>query len=133
MPYLNLKLCGETSQERASLAAKCLTDLTAEILKKKRELTAVAVEFVAPSRWFIAGTSLGDQSLRSFYLDIKVTEGTNTKDEKAVYALRVFAGIEAIVGTLAPASYIDIHEVRAEAWGYQGQTQEFRYVRGKAI
>ena len=133
MPYLNLKLCGETSQETASLAAKCLTDLTAEVLKKKRELTAVAVEFVAPSRWFIAGTSLGDQSLRSFYLDIKVTEGTNTKDEKALYASRVFAGIEAIVGTLAPASYIVIHEVRADAWGYQGQTQEFRYVRGKAM
>ena len=133
MPYLNLKLGGEPSQETASLAAKCLTDLTAEILKKKRELTAVAVEFVAPSRWFIAGTSLGDQSLRSFYLDIKVTEGTNTKDEKALYASRVFDGIEAIVGTLAPASYIVIHEVRADAWGYQGQTQEFRYVRGKAI
>ena len=53
--------------------------------------------------------------------------------KKALYALRVFAGIEAIVGTLAPASYIVIHEVRADAWGYQGQTQEFRYVRGKAI
>ena len=66
-------------------------------------------------------------------LDIKVTEGTNTKDEKALYALRVFDGIEAIAGTLAPASYIVIHEVRADAWGYQGQTQEFRYVRGKAI
>ena len=133
MPYLNLKLCGETSQEIASLAAKCLTDLTAEILKKKRELTAIAVEFVAPSHWYIAGASLGEQSLRSFYLDIKVTEGTNTKDEKAQYALRVFAGMEAIVGTLAPASYIVLHEVRADAWGYQGQTQEFRYVRGKTM
>jgi len=50
MPYLNLKLCGEPSQETASLAAKCLTDLTAEVLKKKRELTAVAVEFVANRR-----------------------------------------------------------------------------------
>ncbi|MFO1323549.1 MAG: tautomerase family protein [Burkholderiales bacterium] len=133
MPYLNLKLCGEPSQETATLAAKCLTALTAEILKKKRELTAIAVEFVAPLRWYTGGTSLADQSLRSFYLDIKVTEGTNTKDEKALYASRVFAGIEAIVGTLAPASYIVIHEVRADAWGYQGQTQEFRYVRGKAL
>ena len=87
-------------KKQRSLAAKCLTDLTAEIFKKKRELTAVAVEFVAPSRWYIGGTSLADQSLRSFYLDIKVTEGTNTKDEKALYALRAFAGIEAIVGTL---------------------------------
>ena len=133
MPYLNLKLCGEPSQETADLIAKCLTDLTAEILKKKRELTAVAVEFVAPSHWYIAGASLADQPLRSFYLDIKVTEGTNTKDEKGLYAARVFAGIEAIVGTFAPVSCIVIHEVRADAWGYQGQTQEFRYVRGKTM
>lgn len=49
MPYLNLKLCGDPSQETVALAAKCLTDLTAEILKKARELTAIAVEFVAPS------------------------------------------------------------------------------------
>ena len=43
MPYLNVKLCTQPSQETADLIAKCLTDLTAEILKKKRELTAVAV------------------------------------------------------------------------------------------
>ena len=133
MPYLNLKLCGASSQETAGLIAKCLTDLTAEILNKKPELTAVAVEFAAPSLWYIGGISLADQSLRSFHLNITVTEGTNTKDEKALYALRAFAAIEAIVGNLAPATYIVIHEVHADAWGYQGQTQEFRYVRGKAM
>lgn len=133
MPYLNLKLCAPSSPETAGQLAQCLTDLTAEILKKKRELTAVAVEFVATAHWHIGGASLAAQSLCSFYLDIKVTEGTNTKDEKALYASRAFAEIEAIVGTLAPASYIVIHEVRADAWGYRGQTQELRYIRGKAI
>jgi len=133
VPYLNLKLCAEPAQETTRLIATCLTDLTAEILNKKRELTAVALEFIAPSQWYIGGASLADQSLRSFYLDIKVTEGTNTKDEKALYAMRVFAGIEAIVGPVAPASYIVIHEVRADAWGYQGQTQELRYIRGRSV
>lgn len=133
MPYLNCKLCAPASQEVSAKIASVLTDLTAEVLKKKRELTAVAVEYVAPEQWFIGGTSLAGQSLRSFYLDIKVTEGTNTKDEKALYVSRVFAAIEAIVGPVAPASYIVIHEVRADSWGYQGQTQEFRYVRRKAL
>jgi 4-oxalocrotonate tautomerase len=117
----------------ATLAAECLTDLTAELLKKKRDLMAIAVEFVAPSLWYIADTSLADQPRRSFDLDIKVTEGTSTKDEKAPYALRAFAGLEAIVGTLASACHIVIDEIRADARGYQGQTQEFRYVRGKAM
>ena len=133
MPYLNCKLCVPPSQDVSDKIASALTDLTAEVLKKKRELTAVAVEYVAPEQWYIGGTSLADQSLRSFYLDIKVTEGTNTKDEKALYVSRVFAAVEAIVGSVAPASYIVIHEVRADAWGYQGQTQEFRYVRRKVL
>jgi len=64
---------------------------------------------------------------------IKVTDGTNTKDEKAVYVSRAFSAIEAIIGPLALASYIVIHDVRGDAWGYQGQTQEFRYVKGKAL
>jgi 4-oxalocrotonate tautomerase len=133
MPYLNAKLCALYSQETSNKIATTLTNLTTEILKKKRELTAVAVEYVPSGQWYIGGASLVDQSLASFYLDIKVTEGTNTKDEKALYVSCVFAGIEAIVGPLAPASYIVIHEVRADAWGYQGQTQECRYIVGKSL
>jgi 4-oxalocrotonate tautomerase len=133
MPYLNLKLCAPPSPEISTQIAAALTDLTAEVLKKKRELTAVVVEYVAPAQWYIGGASLASQPLCSFYLDIKVTEGTNTKDEKALYVARVFEAIEKIVGAVAPASYIVIHEVHADAWGYQGQTQEFRYVKGKAL
>jgi 4-oxalocrotonate tautomerase len=46
---------------------------------------------------------------------------------------RVFAGMQSILGPLDPASYVVIHEVRADAWGYGGATQEFRYVAGKAL
>jgi 4-oxalocrotonate tautomerase len=38
----------------------------------------------------------------------------------------------ALLGDLARASYVVIHEVNADAWGYSGQTQEFRYIRGKS-
>jgi 4-oxalocrotonate tautomerase len=110
-----------------------LTDLTAEVLKKKRELTAVCIEYVAPEQWYIGGIQLGPQPMSSFFLEIKITEGTNTKDDKAAYVSRVFAVIEEIVGPLAAASYIVIHEVQADSWGYQGQTQEFRYIKGKTL
>ena len=69
----------------------------------------------------------------SFYLDIKVTEGTNTKNEKARYVQAVFEAMGRLLGELAPASYIVIEEVRADAWGYSGQTQEFRYIKGKPL
>jgi 4-oxalocrotonate tautomerase len=133
MPYLNLKISSSPSTDTAGKAAAVLADLTVDVLRKKRELTSVAVEFVPPGQWFVGGPSVADQKLHTFYLDIKVTEGTNTKDEKALYVSKVFAAFEALLGPLHPASYAVIHEVHADAWGYQGSTQEFRYVKGKAL
>jgi 4-oxalocrotonate tautomerase len=133
MPILNVKLCGDPSQDISSKIAATLTDLTVEVLKKKRNLTAVAIEYIPTSEWFVAGASMDGQSSRTFYLDIKVTEGTNTKDEKALYISRAFPAIENIIGPLVPASYIVVHDIRGDSWGYQGQTQEFRYIHGKAL
>jgi 4-oxalocrotonate tautomerase len=132
MPYLNVKLRASVTPETSSEIATVLTDLTAEVLRKKRELTAVAIEFVAADSWYIGGVHL-DQPSSTFFLEIKVTDGTNTKDEKSHYIKRVFDAMEGILGPLAPASYVVIHEVRADAWGYRGKTQEFRYVSGKAL
>ena len=133
MPILSVRLCAAPSAELSGRVAAALTDLTVDVLKKKREVTAVAVDYLPPAQWFIGGESLAARSLATFHLDIKVTEGTNTKDEKALYVGRVFAAMEEIVGPLAPASYIVVHDLRADSWGYQGQTQEFRYVRGKPL
>ena len=133
MPYLNIKLSGVASDETSKQVAEKLTYLTAELLHKKRELTSVAVEFLPRDSWFIGGSSLTSRSEQSFFLDIKVTEGTNTKDEKAQFVEQAFQAIEGIVGALASASYIVIHAVPADAWGYQGQTQEYRYIKGKAL
>jgi 4-oxalocrotonate tautomerase len=132
MPYLNIKLGASPSPKITSNIVNTLTDLTAEILKKKRELIAISVEYVDPAAWFIGGSALTEQAQSSFYLEIKVTEGTNTKDEKSMYVSRVFAALESILGSVAPASYIVIHDVHADSWGYQGQSQEYRYIRGKS-
>ncbi len=133
MPILNVKLCAAPSADISGRVAAALTDLTVDILGKKRELTAVAVDQVSPSDWFIGGAPLSAGALATFHLAIKITEGTNTKDEKARYVERAFAAVEGILGPLAPASYIVIDDVRADSWGYQGRTQEERYVRGKTI
>jgi len=130
MPYLNIKIAAEESTETSARIAALLTDLTVSVLGKKRELTAVALDYVQASAWFIGGKPL---VVPSFYLDIKVTEGTNTKDEKAAYIRQVFAGLALILGELAPASYLVIHELKADAWGYDAQTQELRYIQGRSI
>jgi 4-oxalocrotonate tautomerase len=132
MPYLHLNLSAEPSPEVVSSAAEVLTRLTAQLLGKKPELTAVAVTATPRDRWFVAARPL-PPGQSSFYLDIKVTEGTNTKDEKARYVQAVFDAMAELLGELAPASYVVIQEVRADAWGYSGRTQEFRYIKGKSL
>jgi len=133
MPYLNVKVSVALSPGVPQRIATSLTDLTAQVLGKKKELTSVAVEHVPPEQWFIGGVSVHSEAHATVYLDIKVTEGTNTKEEKAAYVKQAFAALESILGKLDPASYVVVHDVRADAWGYGGETQELRYIRGKPL
>lgn len=131
MPSLNLKLStAPGTADRASIAER-LTSLTAEVLGKKPELTAITVESVDPATWFIGGRAVDTMDRPTFVLEIKVTAGTNVKDEKADYVNRAFAVVESMLGPLHPASYVVIHEVAADSWGYGGRTQEHRYIEGK--
>lgn len=131
MPYLNVKISGQPSQEIAEKAINFLTKHTAEILGKKTEVISVAIEYIPNNQWAIGGIELSAQGVRSFYLDIKITDGTNSKNEKAAYVQRIFSEFELLLGRLHPASYIVVHDVRADAWGYAGATQEYRYIQGK--
>lgn len=133
MPYLSLHVSADVSQDQSDQVASVLTELTATVLGKKRELTSVEVNATSPKHWYIGGKNLASQPLITFYLDIKVTEGTNTKNEKAEYIRQVFDAVAKIFGPLAPASYIVTHEVHADAWGYEGRTQEYRYIRGNPL
>lgn len=126
MPYLNARVSAPASPELSMKLAATLTDLTAEVLHKKPELTAVAVQYVPPSEWFIGGAAVSALNQRTFYLSIKITEGTNTNEEKSSYVARVFAAMRVLLGELHPASYVVIQEVGPDSWGYGGVTQEFR-------
>ena len=130
MPYLNVKICGDAVVETTNKVAAFLTELTAEELGKKKALISIAIEYLPPSQWFIGGGALPLQGLATFFLEIKVTEGTNTKNEKASYIEKIFAAFESVLGELNSASYIVIQEIRADSWGYEGASQEFRYIEG---
>jgi 4-oxalocrotonate tautomerase len=133
MPYLNLKLCAPNAHTAVDQAASALTDITVELLGKKRDVVAIASEILPAGQWHIGGKALAASGGATFFLDIKITDGTNTKDQKAAYIRRVFAAMESILGALDPASYMAIHDMRADAWGYAGLTQEQRYLRGKPL
>lgn len=132
MPYLNIKVSGEPSEAVCKAVAQTLTSLTAELLGKKAELTVVVVEPVPARFWFIGGSSLDTRAVSSFYLEIKITCGTNTKQQKATYIRGLFSAMQELLGELDDASYIVIHEINADAWGYQGSTQEYRFIKANS-
>jgi 4-oxalocrotonate tautomerase len=127
MPILNVKVSGDKDVQVTRKITTLLLDTTTRILKKKPEVTAITIQYVPSDCWVIGGELLSEQSKSSFYLDIKVTDETNTKDEKADYIREVFEGFKGILGDLHDESYIYVEDVRAAAYGYGGRTQEFRY------
>ena len=131
MPILNVKISLPASEKLALEVAETLLELTTRILHKKRELTSIAIVYVAPEHWIVGGSSLAVQGKNSFYVDIKVVDGTNTKDEKAQYISETFAAFGKLLGKVHEESYIYIHDVRAEAYGFGGLTQEYRYIQAK--
>lgn len=128
MPILQLTISAAPSPELVAAASETLLDLTVRLLHKRRELTSIAIDFVPPEHWVVGGTTLAAQHKRSFFLDIKIVDGTNTKDEKAAYIAAVFDAFGRLLGDLHEESYIHVHDVRADAYGYGGRTQEHRYI-----
>lgn len=120
-----------TSRQSPSLKAdiaSAVSELTAEILHKDPKVTAIIVKSVDADDWFAGGKSLAEQKLASYWIDIHVTEGTNTKDEKAAYLAAMFRRMAEILGPLHPETYLHVDEVRGDAYGFGGLTQERRYV-----
>ena len=111
--------------------ASAVSELTAKILHKDPKVTAIIVKSVDAADWFAGGKSLAEQKFASFWLDIHVTEGTNTKDEKAAYIAAMFARMGELLGALHNESYLHIDEVKGDAYGFGGLTQERRYIAGK--
>jgi 4-oxalocrotonate tautomerase len=107
--------------------AAILLELTTRILRKDPRVTAIAIDYIDPADWIVGGASLAAQHKSSVYFDIKITDETNTKAEKAQYIREAFAAFANLLGNLHEESYIYVQDVRAAAYGYGGLTQEFRY------
>lgn len=128
MPIINIKIAHPEGEALIPKAAALAADLTARILGKDPKLTAVVVENVSPARWFVAGQSLAELGQASFFLEVRIVDGTNTKDQKARYVAEVFRGFGELLGALHPESYVHVVEAIADAYGFGGRTQEHRYV-----
>ena len=134
MPTLHLHTTAVLDDTTRSTLARALTDLTAEVLGKRPEVTAVLVHHHPPGQWFIGGVSPEAQPTAQLAIDI--TTGTNSADEKAAFVAGAWELLGRVLGGatgLAPASYVIVREVPATDWGYAGQTQAARRLRVAAL
>lgn len=127
MPYHHIQISGAADAELASRVAQAATELTARMLGKDPQLTAVAVDFIDPRQWFIAGRPLASVPQRSYHWMVSITDETNTKREKAAYLEAVHQAMGELLGGVAEHSYVHVADLRASAYGFGGKTQEQRY------
>ena len=132
MPLITVTFSSQDSRlaSKATIAAE-VNRLSATFLNNDPKVTAIIVQRVEPEDWFAGGNSLAEQGLASVWLDVHVTEGNKTKDEKARFIAETFRAMGKLLGPLHQESYIHVHEVRGDAYGYGGLTQERRYIAGK--
>ena len=132
MPLITVTFASQHNRlaSKATIAAE-VNRLSSTFLNNDPKVTAIIVQRVEPEDWFAGGSSLADQGLASVWLDIHVTEGNKTKDEKARFIAETFKTMGELLGPLHKESYIHVHEVRGDAYGYGGLTQERRYIAGK--
>ena len=127
MPGLKLTVSGAPDEALSRRLAAELTALTCTTLRKKPERTMVQVRYLPHEHWFIAARSLADHGKNSFRLELTITEGTNTPEEKARYIAAAMAMLRDVLGPAVPkASYVVLHDIAGEAWGYDGVTQAAR-------
>lgn len=129
MPYLHLNLSPVAGRPLdLPQLAHTLTGLTAGLLRKNAELTAVHIDLVPPEQWFLAGQSLARQPAQaSFHLQVQVTAQTNTEAEIATYLAAVHGVLDDALGGVHAASYIAIEQLPPAHWGYGGLSQAQRY------
>jgi 4-oxalocrotonate tautomerase len=126
MPTLQLKLSPSLAPAVEAALASDLTRLTAERLGKRPEVTALMIETLPATRWFI-GAQAGPGP--TAWLEISITAGTNTPSQKADFIAAAHGALQHHLGgeqPLAPASYVIVRELPAGDWGYGGQTQAAR-------
>lgn len=124
MPFIRLTTSIPLPPAVSNETSLLLTDLMANVLHKKRELTAVLIE--SPNGpWTIGGA----RPPQAAHLEANITAGTNTDGEKAEF---VRATMDLLGRQLAPlheATYVIVREIPSTDWGYGGCTQAARLRR----
>ena len=124
MPFIHIKVAGpKLSPQSLDRLQQGTSDLMQSIMRKRREVTAVLVEKVELPGWTVGG----EVPQVAAHVEANVTLGTNTPAEKESFVRAMDELLKERLGpALSAATYVIVREVQADAWGYDGSTQELR-------
>jgi 4-oxalocrotonate tautomerase len=113
-------------QHQITAIQKGITSLMADVLRKVGPLVGVLVEQVP-----LAGWSVGAEPVVcAAQIDAIVSAGTNTSEEKARFIAEANRLLQSVLGpALSEVTYVVVHDVSRDSWGYSGLTQEQRAKR----
>ena len=127
MPYITITIAGQAlDQEQIHVLIAETTRLMHELMGKRRDLTSVRVAQTPDDSWGIGGTLVGEGGLAAAHMEINVTAGTNTAEQKAAMVAAGYQLMQDVLGAVHEACYVIIHELPADAWGFAGRTQAAR-------
>ncbi|WP_306027962.1 hypothetical protein [Stappia sp. MMSF_3263] len=122
MPFARLTLIPAPAPEQASRLAAELTDLVAGDLGKRHDLTSILIETPGEALWTIGGQPRASAA----HLEVCVTAGTNSDEEKRTFVANAMRMLKAALPGLDPATYVIVKEVPGSDWGFDGRTQADR-------
>jgi len=126
MPYINIRLGKNLDNEQRIQLFEQTTTLMNTVMRKRREVTVVHIQESEPQQWSTNSIPLTSKSPVGAYVDIKVTDGTNTVEEKAEMVSQTVKMLNDVVGIIQEACYVIINDIPADSWGYNGKTQAAR-------
>ncbi len=126
MPYINIRLGTDLDNAQRDQLYEQTTTLMNQAMGKRREVTVVHIQESAPEFWATNAKVLSDDDPVGAYVDIKITQGTNSPDEKAEMIAQTVQMLHKVVGTIQEACYVVIDDIPANSWGYDGKTQAER-------
>ena len=131
MPFVDITVAADTvTVEQVRTLQEGATVLMVDAMNKKAELTAVRVQQVPLVSWSVGGRP----TTCAAHLDVKVSAGTNTSEEKARFIAGAMGLLRSVLGpALDPVTYVVIDEVPGDAWGWNGMTQARRAVAANSV
>lgn len=123
MPLVQITLSGPpAAPDTIARLQREATRLMADILRKDAALTVVSISQLPAGAFAANGRAVATAAS----LQAMITAGTNSAAEKADF---IFAAKSLFTEGFGPSDapvYVALHEIPADSWGYDGQTQEAR-------